>query len=226
MTSSLRIAAVALCAALALTACSKHSDSTSTTDTSASAAPDSNSAASPGPAGTASGEAGSGASAAPAASATTGAMTPSSAAPTTASQTTTTTTTTTTTGGATNGTTGAAGNGTTTTTGGNGAANAFITLPVYPGAATAAAGDMSASTATGSFEVKHYTTKDDSKAVADWYKAHLPAAFQAMVLTTNGKTTATFADDHPDKGGDQSVMVTVDGNSGATVIQLATKKGN
>ncbi|HEX3468973.1 MAG TPA: hypothetical protein VHT05_12920 [Candidatus Elarobacter sp.] len=133
---------------------------------------------------------------------------------TTPPQTTTTTTTTTTTGGTTNGTTSGTG------------ANAFIALPVYPGAATAPAGDMSATTATGSFEVKHYTTKDDSKTVADWYKAHLPAAFQAMVITANDKTTGTFADDHPDHGGDQSVMVTVDSSSGATVIQLATKKGN
>ncbi len=51
----------------------------------------------------------------------------------------------------------------------------YIDLPVYPGATESKEGAMSVSTNTGSVAIKVYATKDDTKKVADWYKAHLPA---------------------------------------------------
>ncbi len=196
MTSSLRFAAVALCVALAFTACTKSTQSTSTNDTTATAAPDStaaNASAAPDATGTA---APADASQAPAVSATTGAMTPSTAVPTAA----------------------------VTTAAGDSSAG-YITLPIYPNASEAKEGEMSTTTNTGSFEVKLYTTKDDSKAVSDWYKAHLPSSFQAMVITANGKTVGTFTDEHKSDNGDQAVLVTFDNDSSQTRIQLSTKHG-
>lgn len=81
MTSSLRYAVVALCAVLALTACTKSSQTS--TDTTATAAPDATDTTSPAATSTD----------APATSATTAAMTPASTAPGTTTTTTSTTTT-------------------------------------------------------------------------------------------------------------------------------------
>jgi hypothetical protein len=106
-----------------------------------------------------------------------------------------------------------------------GASDGYITLPVYPGATEASQGEMSATTNTGSFDAKIYQTKDDSKTVSDWYKAHLPSSFQALVITANGKTVGTFTDEHKEDNGDQAVLVTYDNNSNETHIQLSTKHG-
>jgi len=200
MTSSLRYAAVALCVALAFTACTKSTQSTATTsDSTQTTAPDANAASSaPSAQATSAGGASAGASQAPAASATTGAMTPSTAVPTANVST----------------------SGSTT-----GASDGYITLPVYPGATEASQGEMSATTNTGSFDAKIYQTKDDSKTVSDWYKAHLPSSFQALVITANGKTVGTFTDEHKEDNGDQAVLVTYDNNSNETHIQLSTKHG-
>lgn len=207
MTSSLRYAAVALCVALAFTACTKSTDSTSTstdatqttapdTGTGASAAPDAGASTAPGASATAAGEATTSTSA-PAASATTGAMTATTAPPTGTS---------------------------TTTTGGsaNGAPGTYIDLPVYPGATERTDQDISMSANGGSLVLKVYATKDDSKTVADWYKAHLPSTWKGGVITAGSKTVGTFSNE--ETGGDQSVIVASQDDV-TTRIQLATKHG-
>jgi hypothetical protein len=200
MKSSFRLAgAAALCAALLLTACAKKTDQTTTsTDTSSTSATASSSpsgvySSAPDASPAAGASASVTASAAPDASATT--------APTADATTSVTTSTS-------NGTAGAGGG--------------YIDLPVYPGAAESKEGAMSMSTNTGSFTVKIYTTKDDTKKVADWYKGHLPAAFKGGVLTAGDKTVGTFADEHTD--GDQSVIVASQDDK-TTRIQLSTKHG-
>jgi hypothetical protein len=191
MMSSLRLAgAAALCAALLLCACAKHTDQTTTASTdatTATTAPAADSAASTAPDATASTAPDASAATAPAADATTSSTTA------------------------------------TTTGGTNGSSSGgYITLPVYPGATDAKDnGSMSVSTNTGSIAMKSYTTADDAKKVADWYKAHLPAAFKNAILTSDNKTNATFVDEHTD--GDQSVLVT--SQDAGTRIQLTTKHG-
>jgi hypothetical protein len=199
MKSSFRLAgAAALCAALLLTACAKKTDQTtastdtSSTSSSASSSPSGVYSAAPDASPAADASAASSTSAAPSASAT-GAS---------AEATTTVTTSTS------NGTAGSGGG--------------YIDLPVYPGASETKEGAMSMSTNTGSFTVKIYTTKDDTKKVADWYKGHLPAAFKGGVLTAGDKTVGTFADEHTD--GDQSVIVASQDDK-TTRIQLSTKHG-
>jgi hypothetical protein len=205
MTSSLRYAAVALCVALACTACTKSTQSSSTTSTDATqtTAPDAVSAgasAAPDATSTAAGGATT-TTAAPAASATNGAMTATTAPPTT----TTTTTSTTTAGGS-----------------ANGAPGTYIDLPVYPGAAENKDQDMTVSANNGSLVVQTYTTKDDTKGVADWYKSHLPSTWKGGVMTAGSKSVGTFANDMSD--GLQSVLV-VTQDDGTTRIQLTTKHG-
>ncbi|MEA2663786.1 MAG: hypothetical protein QOI11_730 [Candidatus Eremiobacteraeota bacterium] len=105
----------------------------------------------------------------------------------------------------------------------NGASSgAYIDLPVYPGATESKTQAMSMSSNTGSFAVKAYSTKDDAKKVAEWYKSHLPAEFKGGILTSGEKTVGTFTDEHSD--GDQSVIVAND-SDGTTRIQLSTKHG-
>jgi hypothetical protein len=203
MTSSLRYAAVALCVALAFTACTKSTQSTSSTssDATQTTAPDVTAAgasAAPDATSTAAGEATT-ATNAPAASATTTAMT---APPTTTG---TTTTGTTTAGGSADGTPGT-----------------YIDLPVYPGATENKDQDMSVSANGGSLIVQAYTTKDDTKAVADWYKSHLPATWKGGVMTAGNKSVGSFANEMSD--GVQSVLV-VTQDDGSTRIQLTTKHG-
>jgi hypothetical protein len=197
MMISLRLAgAAALCAALLLSACAKKTDQTTTASTDATTA-------------TTAPAADGAASAAPDASATTAPELAASTAPgeaSTMAPSTTASSTTATTSGAANG----SGSG------------AYITLPVYPGAVDAKDnGSMSISTNTGSIAMKSYTTTDDAKEVADWYKAHLPSAFTNAILTSDNKTNATFVDEHKD--GDQSVLVTT--QDAGTRIQLTTKHG-
>ncbi len=98
----------------------------------------------------------------------------------------------------------------------------FIDLPVYPGAADNTDQGMTMSSNGGSFTVKVYSTKDDAKKVAEWYKSHLPAEFKGGVLTSGDKTVGTFSDEHA--GGDQSVVVANEPD-GTTRIQLSTKHG-
>jgi hypothetical protein len=206
MTSSLRYAAVALCVALAFTACTKSTQSTSTTsaDATQTTAPDVTAAgasAAPDATSTAAGEATT-ATNAPAASATTSAMTATTAPSTTTG---TTTTGTTTAGGSANGTPGT-----------------YIDLPVYPGATENKDQDMSVTANGGSLIVQAYTTKDDTKAVADWYKSHLPATWKGGVMTAGSKSVGSFANEMSD--GVQSVLV-VTQDDGSTRIQLTTKHG-
>ncbi len=101
-------------------------------------------------------------------------------------------------------------------------AGGYIDLPVYPGAAESKAQAMSMSANTGSVAITVYSTKDDAKAVAEWYKSHLPAEFKGGVLTAGDKTVGTFSEEHAD--GDQSVVV-ANQPDGTTRIQLATKHG-
>jgi hypothetical protein len=208
MTSSLRYAAVALCVALAFTACTKSTQSTST-DATQTTAPDVTAAgasAAPDATSTAAGEATT-ATNAPAASATTSAMNATTAPPTTTGTTTTGTTTT--------GTTTAGGSA-------NGTPGTYIDLPVYPGATENKDQDMSVSANGGSLVVQGYTTKDDTKAVADWYKSHLPATWKGGVMTAGSKSVGSFANEMSD--GVQSVLV-VTQDDGSTRILLTTKHG-
>jgi hypothetical protein len=207
MKSSFRLAgAAALCAALLLTACAKKTDQTTTsTDTSSTSATASSSpsgvySAVPGASPAADASAATATSPGPDASATAVAATATSAPSTDATTSVTATTS--------NGTAGASGG--------------YIDLPVYPGATETKEGAMSMSTNTGSLVVKIYTTHDDTKKVADWYKGHLPAAFKGGVLTAGDKTVGTFADEHTD--GDQSVIV-AGADDKTTRIQLTTKHG-
>jgi hypothetical protein len=201
MTSSLRYAAVALCVGLAFTACTKSTQTTSTTsDTTQTTAPDAGTAgasAAPAANATSAGEATTATT--PAASATMGAMAPASAVPTANV----------TTGGTTSGSA-------------NGTSGAYIDLPVYTNATEMKDQDMSASSNTGSVVMKAYTTKDDAKTVADWYRSRLPSAWKGGVLTAGSKTVGTFSNEESD--GDQSVIVASQ-DDGTTRIQLTTKHG-
>jgi len=199
MTTPLRLAgAAALCAALLLTACAKKTDqtttSTDTTNTQAAADAGATPAADAGAATTAP-DAGT----TPAAEvSTTG--TPSSS------------------------TMSAGGTTITTGSGTNGASKGgYIDLPIYPGAGEVKEQAITSSSDTGSVAMKIYSTKDDAKKVAEWYKAHLPASFKGGILTAGDKTVGTWADEHTD--GDQNVIVGSDSSSGTTRIQLTTKHG-
>ncbi|HEX3466309.1 MAG TPA: hypothetical protein VHS78_19835 [Candidatus Elarobacter sp.] len=201
MNQPLRLAgAAALCAALLLTGCAKKTDQTTTsTDTTGTqAAAD---------AGATPASGASEATAAPGAGTTPAAEISPSAAPDASA------------------TTAAA--STTTTTASNGASGGggFITLPIYPGATPAETGSMTGSSSTGSVDIKIYQTKDDGKKVVAWYKAHLPSSFENFTISSGGKTTGTFADEHKDGNGDQSVIVTADDTTNQTRIQLTTKHG-
>ncbi|GAC1571222.1 MAG: hypothetical protein NVS3B7_01030 [Candidatus Elarobacter sp.] len=101
-------------------------------------------------------------------------------------------------------------------------ASGFITLPVYPGATELKDQSTTMSTNDGSFAVMVYTTKDDAKKVADWYKSHLPQAWKGGILTSGDKTVGTFSNEAGD--GEQSVVVANE-SDGATRIQLSTKHG-
>ena len=198
MTTPLRLAgAAALCAALLLTACAKKTDqtTTSTDATSTQAAAD--------------------AGATPAAD--TGAATPAPDAAATAAADASSTT-------ASSSSSSAGGTTVTTASGTNGSSKGgYIDLPVYPGAGELKEQAMSSSTDTGSVAMKVYSTKDNAKKVAEWYKAHLPASFKGGILTAGDKTVGTWADEHTD--GDQNVIVGSDSSSGTTRIQLTTKHG-
>ena len=102
-----------------------------------------------------------------------------------------------------------------------GGANGFINVPVYPGAAENKDQDISSSGNGVTLTLQVYSTKDDAKTVADWYKTHLPANWKGGVLTAGGKTVGTFSNEMAD--GDQSVVVASD--TAATRIQLTTKRG-
>ncbi|MBV8298254.1 MAG: hypothetical protein JO083_01655 [Candidatus Eremiobacteraeota bacterium] len=100
-------------------------------------------------------------------------------------------------------------------------ANGYINLPVYPGAAENKDQDISSSGNGVTVTLQVYSTKDDAKTVADWYKSHLPASWKGGILTAGGKTIGTFSNEMSD--GDQSVVVASD--TSATRIQLTTKHG-
>jgi hypothetical protein len=200
MKSSLRLAgAAALATALLLTACAKKTDQTttaSTDTTTTTAAPDA--AASGAPDAASSPVAEVSPSTTPDVSAS--AMAAATTAPATSSTT------------------------AATASSSNGAgAGKFITLPVYPGASETKDQDMSVTTNTGSVDMKVYSSKDDSKKVAEWYKAHLPQSFKGGILTSGDKTVGTFSDEHDD--GDQSVIVAADSSGSGSRIQLTTKHG-
>jgi hypothetical protein len=116
------------------------------------------------------------------------------------------------------------GGGTTTVTtkSGNGAVTGFIDMPVYPGAKESKDQAMSMSANGGSVTIKVYTTSDDAKKVADWYKSQLPSSWKGGVLTSGDKTIGTFSNETGD--GDQSVIV-ANQDDKTTRIQLATKHG-
>jgi hypothetical protein len=111
-----------------------------------------------------------------------------------------------------------------TTTGGsaNGAPGTYIDLPVYPGATENKDQDMSVSANGGSLVIKIYSTKDDAKTVADWYKSNLPSTWKGGVMTAGSKTIGTFSNELTD--GVQSVVVGSEDDT-TTHIQLTTKHG-
>ena len=73
--------------------------------------------------------------------------------------------------------------------------------------------------------MKWYTTKDDSKKVVGLVQGASAGELRELRDHRDGKTTGTFADEHKDGSGDQSVLVAVDGNTTDTRIQLTTKHG-
>jgi len=105
---------------------------------------------------------------------------------------------------------------------GNGVAGDYIDLPVYPGASEAKDQGMAVSSNGTSLAMKVYTTKDDTKRVADWYKSHLPSGWKDGIITAGGKTVGTFSNEHAD--GDQSVIIANQDDT-TTRIQLTTKHG-
>jgi len=107
------------------------------------------------------------------------------------------------------------------TSSGSGTAG-YIDLPVYPGSTENKDQELSMSANGTSVAMKVYTSKDDAKAIADWYKAQLPAAWKNVVLTTESKTIGTFSNEMSD--GDQSIIVSTQDDK-TTRIQLATKHG-
>ncbi|MEA2689946.1 MAG: hypothetical protein QOJ39_666 [Candidatus Eremiobacteraeota bacterium] len=198
MKTSLRLAgATALCAALLLTACAKKAEQT-TTSTQAAA----DAGVSSAPAATASGSPDAAVSATPVAIV--------SASPDATAS------------GTANAATSVPSISVTTKSSNGAASGGFIDLPIYPGAAESKEGAMSMSTNTGSFTVKIYTSKDDTKKVAEWYKSRLPGSFKGGILTAGDKTVGTFTDEHGD--GDQSVIVAA-ADDHTTRIQLSTKHG-
>ncbi len=118
--------------------------------------------------------------------------------------------------------TAAAGGTSVSSSSGNGASDGYIDIPVYPGATSAKDEGMSVSGNGSSVTMKVYSSKDDSKTVAEWYKGHLPSSWQNSVITAGGKTVGTFVDEHKD--GDQSIIV-ANQDDGTTRIQLTTKHG-
>ena len=118
--------------------------------------------------------------------------------------------------------TAAAGGTSVSSSSGNGASDGYIDIPVYPGATEGKDQALTASGNGTSMTMKVYTTTDDARKVAEWYKSHLPASWKNSIITVGGKTGGTFIDEHAD--GDQSVIVTnVDDTT--TRIQLTTKHG-
>ncbi len=100
-------------------------------------------------------------------------------------------------------------------------AGGYIVIPVYPGATLSTNDERTAGYDFGPLvAVKIYSTKDDAKRVADWYKAHLPSSWDASVTRGNGKTVGTFSEERKD-GGIQSVIAET-WNNGTTRIQIAT----
>ncbi len=101
-------------------------------------------------------------------------------------------------------------------------AGGYIVIPVYPGA-TVTTNDRTAAYDFGPLvALKIYSTKDDAKRVADWYKAHLPASWDALVERGKGTTVGTFSEERKD-GGIQSVIVET-WDHGTTRIQIATNR--
>ncbi len=100
----------------------------------------------------------------------------------------------------------------------------FIDVPIYPGATADKSAHISMSSGDGSVVMNVYTTKDDSKTVAEWYKSHLPANWQNTVMTANDKTVGTFSQEQSGVG-DQSVIVGGDNSAAVTRIQITTKHG-
>jgi len=192
MNISLRLAGAAtLCAAMLLTGCAKKSTDQTTTSSSTTTATDASPAA--------------GTDASPAAAASDAA----SSAPVNTST------------AAATATPGAMSVSVKTSAPAAGGANGFINVPVYPGAAENKDQDISSSGNGVTLTLQVYSTKDDARTVADWYKAHLPANWKGGVLTAGGKTVGTFSNEMAD--GDQSVVVASD--TAATRIQLTTKRG-
>jgi ABC-type oligopeptide transport system substrate-binding subunit len=99
---------------------------------------------------------------------------------------------------------------------------AYIVLPVYPGSTENKDQGLAMSADGSSVAMKVYTSRDDAKTVADWYKSHLPAAWKNGVLTADNKTIGTFTSEMSD--GDQSIIVATQDDK-TTRIQLATKHG-
>ncbi len=110
------------------------------------------------------------------------------------------------------------------TSSGNGASAGFIDVPVYPGATEEKDQGISSSSNGNSVAMKVYTSKDETKRVAEWYKSNLPSSWKNGILTAGGKTVGTFADEHKNGDGDQSVIVS-NQDDGTTRIQITTKHG-
>ena len=111
---------------------------------------------------------------------------------------------------------------TTASTSGDGAKNAFIAIPVYPGASELKDQGMAMSSNGTSVVMKIYATPDDTKRVIEWYKAHLPAAWKNFEMSSGGKTSGTFSSEGTD--GDQSLIISTQDDK-TTRIQAATKHG-
>ena len=112
--------------------------------------------------------------------------------------------------------------GTMVASSGGSGTSGYIELPIYPAATENKDQGLAMSANGSSVAMKVYTSKDDAKTVAAWYKSHLPAAWKSGVLTADNKTIGTFTNEMSD--GDQSIIVATQDDK-ATRIQLATKHG-
>jgi hypothetical protein len=103
------------------------------------------------------------------------------------------------------------------------AASAGFAIPVYPGAVKDAGKSMDIQDHGTSVEVASYASKDDSETVAAWYKAHLPAAWGSVTISSGAKTAATFSS--PDGGEVRQSVIVTGGDAGGSEIQISTKTG-
>jgi hypothetical protein len=105
----------------------------------------------------------------------------------------------------------------------SGAPFVAIDLPMYPGMTKEPDKSVEMQSNGSSVKVDTYSSKDDSAAVAAWYKAHLPSTWGNFTISSGAKTAATFSS--PDHGNDGQTVIVSGDDAGGSHIQLSTKTG-